>query len=1519
MTALQTAVNLSFPFSCSAYNAETLFSILLQQLTEVGTCGISGQVVDISTNQLVSNVGVVVRQDLSTGSAIIRSTQTDSSGRFIFTNLPPGNYQMSVEGFYSSGMYSYFLTNNQFRSSVMLYMYPVPTNTSPSNAPIYTNDSSPALTVDANGIPHIVWSRGAEIWHAYHNGNGWISTGALPDATGVEPRIVACSNLFDGVSAGVLIAWQTAGTSNSSIRFAVGGTVTNLNAWRISSPVLLNETNVLLNQGLALAVQPDGQVLAVWQKSSTAVVDDTDLYYRMLRVESNLFTWTAEVVAEAKFNAAPMKESFGETCVSLDLDFGEFDVPNWLLGVGGTYKFSAGGELCGMWDCNPSFTLTGGNATVELPFFSVSGSVEGSAAWKVDPSKCSYVFDSAAVTYTISLDRTFQLPRRKFGNLPVYAQLGSKWSASGGGSLGWEEVNFPSWPNRDSSTFNLKASLYGQARGYVSWIHAVVSGTATAEAALEAKMNMFEGKKWDFSVTVASIFEGQAGPVKFKWKLDDTFPNPKSNFRSHLVGASDITLTVDPVTGTTNVYEGNPVMADVVSNVVPEGNPDMVLTTAGDTFLAWTMDSQTPGVELGNRVLVARWQSSAWGAPLEVPHSWGFNSDVKVALDSLERPLLVWVMASSATVGLTNTANEIVAAMSSNNIVFSTFNNFSWSEPARLPTIAGYNRSIVLGHDAQRHVLASWITDEDNVESIYAAWWDGSTWSEPSLVTKGAISGDLAISVVGGAATVLWTQDFGDTNNAMLRIISSACDPITGQWATPQVFTTLESISTSSLVRQKLAAKMSGLFSQPTPPSSCCEKSNPKNTPPAPTSTGPSDVSQADQAVGSQDPNAKIGPSGFGGANYVDGSTHLSYIIEFENSTNATAPAQQVNIWDPLDSQLDADTFELAEVVFGSQRISIPPNSQYFETNIPMMYNGISFDVEIDAGIDLATGEVFADFYSINPATYLPPDVMIGFLPPEDGTGRGQGHISYFVRPKAGLSINSQITNIAYIQFDVNPIISTDQIDPHDLSKGFDTNKMAVVTIDCIPPVSSVASLPYVSTNSDFIVSWSGTDAGAGIVSYDIYVASNGGAWTAWLTGTTNSSLSFQGVMGNRYSFYSIAHDGVGNVESAPTSAEATTIVAPHLPPEFEPLAETNQNQFAAVGGHISFTNTAHSPNLPITYSLDSSAPAGASISTNGVFAWTPSCGQGSTTNVIRIWATDSYGIPLSNSVSFVVAVSECLQLNVGSTVLQVGQTSSVPLGIVSTLNLTNLSFTVVYPANRFTNWGITPSHAAIGATRAQSIDGAQTAFNLAAKEGQKFNGPSVLGRLTFKALPASSAFVPLTFADVVGTKSDGSAVGNSSGQPGRVVVIGAEPLLEGSMASNSTRMLTLYGNPGSSYQTAFITNIASTNWQQAWRVPMTNLQQYYPVDQKASQISYRAWEFFADPPLLEMNQGTRTNLTLLLYGRTGTNYALQATTNLTGTPIWYTNTSFTLTNSFRFTDITNQSNGMMFFRAKRP
>ena len=303
-------------------------------------------------------------------------------------------------------------------------------------------------------------------------------------------------------------------------------------------------------------------------------------------------------------------------------------------------------------------------------------------------------------------------------------------------------------------------------------------------------------------------------------------------------------------------------------------------------------------------------------------------------------------------------------------------------------------------------------------------------------------------------------------------------------------------------------------------------------------------------SFGSSDPNEKTGPGGYGELTYVAEDALLSYRVDVENEETATAPAQRVEVTDQLDANLDWSTFALTEIGFGDTVINVPDGSQHFETTVPMTNNDKDFEVQINVGINAATGEVRAVFQSIDPATGLPPDVLTGFLPPEDGTGRGMGHFNYIIDPKRNLSTGTEIRNVAVIQFDFGEIIATNQIDPHDPSQGTDPAKEALNTIDASIPddASQVQPLPPTTTSTDFTVQWSGEDDpnGSGIGKYDIYVSIDDGPFEPWREGITETSDTYTGEIGHTYAIYSVATDNVGHREPMAQVADSVTFVGPN-------------------------------------------------------------------------------------------------------------------------------------------------------------------------------------------------------------------------------------------------------------------------------------------------------------------------------------------------------------------------------------
>ncbi len=286
--------------------------------------------------------------------------------------------------------------------------------------------------------------------------------------------------------------------------------------------------------------------------------------------------------------------------------------------------------------------------------------------------------------------------------------------------------------------------------------------------------------------------------------------------------------------------------------------------------------------------------------------------------------------------------------------------------------------------------------------------------------------------------------------------------------------------------------------------------------------------------VGSFDPNEKAGPVGIGPENYTADTRLFPYTIYFENDpAMATAPAQVVNITDQLSADLDWGTFEFGSVSFGDRTIRLQGGRTLATARVSLIETGLGVDIE--ARFDRLSGVATWTFTTIDPRTNaLTQDPLAGFLPPNVTKPEGEGNVQYRVSPRGDVTTGTQIANAASIVFDTNdPIITNTHI----------------VTFDFAAPESAVDPLSA-TVGPSFVVSWSGTDAGSGIATYDIFVSEDGGPFTLWLDDTTDTSGAYAGQIGRAYGFYSVATDRVGHMEALPAAADTETTV-PELPADF--------------------------------------------------------------------------------------------------------------------------------------------------------------------------------------------------------------------------------------------------------------------------------------------------------------------------------------------------------------------------------
>ena len=305
--------------------------------------------------------------------------------------------------------------------------------------------------------------------------------------------------------------------------------------------------------------------------------------------------------------------------------------------------------------------------------------------------------------------------------------------------------------------------------------------------------------------------------------------------------------------------------------------------------------------------------------------------------------------------------------------------------------------------------------------------------------------------------------------------------------------------------------------------------------------------------VSSMDPNDKASPVGYDlqripldqRKQLIAADRLIPYLVHFENLETATAAVQDMSITDQLDPSLDWSTFAFDTIQIGNHTISVPQGSKSFSADIDFRPEMLAI-VRVRATFDPQTGVAQWYFKGVDPAT----GELTDFLPPntDNVDPRGQGSVSYSVKPNANLPPGTIIKNKASIDFEVGV-----PPEPMDTPQVFNT-------VDSSPPVSQV--LPIATESCTYFdLQWSGSDEGSGVRDYTVFVSDNGGPFILWLSETTQIRAIFSGTVGHTYQFYSIARDNVGNVETAPAVADATTSVTTGL--SLNPAGQS----FASAGG----------------------------------------------------------------------------------------------------------------------------------------------------------------------------------------------------------------------------------------------------------------------------------------------------------------------------------------------------------------
>ncbi|NDD64109.1 MAG: hypothetical protein EBZ36_09050, partial [Acidobacteria bacterium] len=270
-----------------------------------------------------------------------------------------------------------------------------------------------------------------------------------------------------------------------------------------------------------------------------------------------------------------------------------------------------------------------------------------------------------------------------------------------------------------------------------------------------------------------------------------------------------------------------------------------------------------------------------------------------------------------------------------------------------------------------------------------------------------------------------------------------------------------------------------------------------------------------------------LGVEGIGDDHFIPADRRLEYAIGFENPPTGRAAVRELLVTDQLDvDSVDPLTFAFGPIVIAN-RILVPvPGRNVLEADIDLRPSR-NLIVRVSAAARTDTGQITWRFTPIDPLTGLVPlDPAVGILPPNVSSPQGSGGVGYSVALRSGLATGSIIAN--------QPIITFDQ-DAPGLPEPW-TNRL-----DSARPVSRVSALPVSQQTPSFTVRWEGSDVGSGIADFTIYVAVDQGPWQVWLKNVTGTSDTYNGSLGRRYSFYSVARDNVQNTEEPPLSSSGSS------------------------------------------------------------------------------------------------------------------------------------------------------------------------------------------------------------------------------------------------------------------------------------------------------------------------------------------------------------------------------------------
>lgn len=284
-----------------------------------------------------------------------------------------------------------------------------------------------------------------------------------------------------------------------------------------------------------------------------------------------------------------------------------------------------------------------------------------------------------------------------------------------------------------------------------------------------------------------------------------------------------------------------------------------------------------------------------------------------------------------------------------------------------------------------------------------------------------------------------------------------------------------------------------------------------------PTSNNPMPDPVDVDCMQSGDPNDITGYTSPSGSNFIGLDVkEVGYTIEFENDPKiANASAMTIDVTNTLDrSMFDLNSLVPGQLCISNKTLDLP-NSHHFVKALDMRPE-IDAVAEVCFDYDPSEGVAHWHLRSLDPMTMDDAEYRVqGILPVNNGDDHiGEGHVTYSIGLKSGLSHDTEIRNSASIVFDTNaPINTPEWVNVTDYER---------------PEAMVVSSMGDDDSDYDFVVE--GSDSGSGLWRYELYGMPPGTSQWRLLTDSEDTEFSYtpqRSLAGWR--FTTLAVDGAGN------------------------------------------------------------------------------------------------------------------------------------------------------------------------------------------------------------------------------------------------------------------------------------------------------------------------------------------------------------------------------------------------------